>query len=75
MCIRDRVKLKCSESSSKGSVSLYLLEPHTCQYILGVESPLVCQLLSKFDEHGLIPETNFTVEEEDNFIVTTDTED
>lgn len=69
------VKLKCSESSSKGSVSLYLLEPHTCQYILGVESPLVCQLLSKFDEHGLIPETNFTVEEEDNFIVTTDTED
>ncbi|XP_054261897.1 endoplasmic reticulum lectin 1-like isoform X1 [Macrosteles quadrilineatus] len=47
------VKLKCVENSSPGAVSLYLIEPHTCQYILGVESPLVCQMLANVDEYGL----------------------
>ena len=34
------VKLKCKPSQSMSAVSLYLLEPKSCEYILGVESPL-----------------------------------
>uniref|UniRef100_A0A1B6G9A4 Endoplasmic reticulum lectin 1 n=1 Tax=Cuerna arida TaxID=1464854 RepID=A0A1B6G9A4_9HEMI len=49
------VKLKCVESSSVGAVSLYLIEPHTCQYILGVESPMVCPMLASVDQFGLMP--------------------
>ncbi|RZF34826.1 hypothetical protein LSTR_LSTR011213 [Laodelphax striatellus] len=49
------VKLKCVTGQSLSSVSLYLLEPHTCQYILGVESPVICSLLPLLDEHGLVP--------------------
>ncbi|XP_055684497.1 endoplasmic reticulum lectin 1 isoform X1 [Lutzomyia longipalpis] len=49
------VKLKCLENAtSKTSVSLYLLEPQTCQYILGVESPLICEILQKADDDGLV---------------------
>ncbi|KAM3963742.1 endoplasmic reticulum lectin 1 isoform 2-T2 [Aphomia sociella] len=49
------VKLKCLEnSSSPAQVSLYLLEPRTCHYILGVESPLICDILPLADENGLI---------------------
>nr|CAD7427420.1 unnamed protein product [Timema monikensis] len=49
------VKLKCLDnSSSPGSVSLYLLEPKTCEYILGVESPVICNLLPHVDENGLV---------------------
>jgi len=39
------VKLKCKAADSPSTVSLYLLEPKTCEYVLGVESPLVCDLL------------------------------
>jgi endoplasmic reticulum lectin 1 len=50
------VKLKCKEADSPSVVSLYLLEPKTCQYVLGVESPLVCDILSHADpETGLMP--------------------
>lgn len=44
------VVLKCMENAqSPSKVSLYLLEPQTCQYILGVESPLICDILAKAD--------------------------
>lgn len=46
------VKLKCVEA--KGSVSIYLLEPYVCQYILGIESSLVCEFIDKVDENGLV---------------------
>jgi endoplasmic reticulum lectin 1 len=50
-----QVRLKCSDSSSSpGAVALYLVEPKTCEYILGVESPLICNILSQADENGLI---------------------
>lgn len=50
------VKLKCKEADSPSVVSLYLLEPKTCQYVLGVESPLVCDILSHADpDTGLMP--------------------
>ncbi|KAF7268236.1 hypothetical protein GWI33_018602 [Rhynchophorus ferrugineus] len=52
---QTEVKLKCSnEPNNPSSVALYLLEPRYCQYILGVESPLICNILDKADENGLI---------------------
>ncbi|EDO42882.1 predicted protein, partial [Nematostella vectensis] len=50
-----QVRLKCKESSHLQEVSLYLMEPNVCEYILGVESPIICPLLDKVDEHGLFP--------------------
>ncbi|CAG9766789.1 unnamed protein product [Ceutorhynchus assimilis] len=53
---QTEVKLKCLEKpNSPSSVSLYLLEPKYCEYILGVESPLICEILDKADENGLVP--------------------
>lgn len=53
---QTEVKLKCMEGTNAGTaVSLYLMEPQTCQYILGVESPLVCDILGMADEYGLVP--------------------
>eukprot|EP00088_Acartia_fossae_P000876 TRINITY_DN10336_c0_g1_i4.p1 TRINITY_DN10336_c0_g1~~TRINITY_DN10336_c0_g1_i4.p1 ORF type:complete len:548 (-),score=123.65 TRINITY_DN10336_c0_g1_i4:498-2024(-) len=50
------VKLKCKEAESASFVSLYLLEPKTCQYVLGIESPLVCDILPQADsDTGLMP--------------------
>ncbi|XP_008320064.1 endoplasmic reticulum lectin 1 isoform X2 [Cynoglossus semilaevis] len=48
------VKLKCKESESPHAVTVYMLEPQTCQYILGVESPVICSILDTADEHGLL---------------------
>ncbi|CAG7830478.1 unnamed protein product [Allacma fusca] len=49
------VRLKCTEhnSQSPSAVALYLLEPKTCEYILGVESNLFCPILKTVDDHGL----------------------
>ena len=50
------VKMKCKPGESASTVSLYLLEPKVCQYVLGVESPLVCDLLPLADPAtGLFP--------------------
>lgn len=35
-------------------MSLYLLEPKVCEYILGVESQMVCRLLQQVDSDGLL---------------------
>jgi len=48
------VKLKCKKSDSPSAVGLYLLEPKTCEYILGVESPLICDILPQANEYGLM---------------------
>uniref|UniRef100_A0AAZ3S2R7 Endoplasmic reticulum lectin n=1 Tax=Oncorhynchus tshawytscha TaxID=74940 RepID=A0AAZ3S2R7_ONCTS len=48
------VKLKCKESASPHAVTVYMLEPQTCQYVLGVESPVICQILDTADEKGLL---------------------
>lgn len=42
--------------ASPSSVSLFLLEPKTCEYVLGVESPLICDILEYADENGLLNE-------------------
>jgi len=50
------VKMKCKPADSPSTVSLYLLEPKVCEYVLGVESPLICDLLEHADdETGLFP--------------------
>lgn len=50
------VKLKCKPADSPSTVTLYLLEPKTCEYVLGVESPLVCDILPHADQQtGLMP--------------------
>ncbi|KAH0567142.1 endoplasmic reticulum lectin 1 isoform X1 [Cotesia glomerata] len=55
---QTEVRLKCVDvSGSPSSVSLFLLEPKTCEYILGVESPLICNILEHVDENGLINES------------------
>ncbi|XP_043462535.1 endoplasmic reticulum lectin 1 isoform X1 [Leptopilina heterotoma] len=59
---QTEVKLKCVTNplGSQSSVSLFLLEPKTCEYILGVESPLICNILQYADnETGLISENAF----------------
>ncbi|XP_060105104.1 endoplasmic reticulum lectin 1 [Heteronotia binoei] len=48
------VKLKCKESDSPHAVTVYMLEPQICLYILGVESPVICKILDTADEYGLL---------------------
>lgn len=49
------VKLTCTPVTTSGTaVSMYLLEPKTCQYILVVESPIICDLIQYADEFGLV---------------------
>lgn len=73
---QTEVKLKCLEnSSSPAQVSLYLLEPRTCHYILGVESPLICDILPLADENGLIQSTKPLLEVKSNLVEKKDEND
>lgn len=38
---------------SPSSMAVYLLEPHTCEYVLGVETSIVCPLLQHADHLGM----------------------
>lgn len=58
---RVEVKLKCKENPlnqdqqpSLNAVSLYLLEPQPCAYVLGVEASFLCPLIEAADVNGLI---------------------
>lgn len=63
---QTEVKLKCLENAaSVNAVSLYLLEPRFCEYILGVESPLICDILARADENGLVASNNDDVSSDD----------
>lgn len=46
------VKLKCKESNSPSSMAVYLQEPRTCEYVLVVETSIVCPLLQHADHLG-----------------------
>ncbi|XP_060083802.1 LOW QUALITY PROTEIN: endoplasmic reticulum lectin 1-like [Ylistrum balloti] len=49
------VRLKCVPNPGQPhSVSIYLMEPKVCEYILGIESPLFCSILDRADDNGLI---------------------
>lgn len=49
------VRLRCREAKgNSNAVTLYLLEPKSCEYILGVESEMFCALLQTADENGML---------------------
>lgn len=63
---QTEVRLQCLEKSkSLSSVSLFLIEPRTCEYELNVESPLVCDIITLADSNNLIPEIKHVENEED----------
>jgi len=47
------VKFKCVDAPSPSAIALYLLEPKTCEYALGVESSVLCPVLQSSDDYGL----------------------
>lgn len=49
-------------SYSPSAVALFLLEPQTCEYILGIETPIVCSLLSHADDLGLFTRSQAATE-------------
>lgn len=55
---QTEVRLKCTENltTSPSSVSLFLIELKTCEYVLRVESSWLCNIVSYADENDLIPE-------------------
>lgn len=75
---QTEVKLKCVTNplGSQSSVSLFLLEPKTCEYILGVESPFICKILRHADENtGLISEKALAAINEEKSSVNSDEND
>lgn len=46
---------------SMNLVSLYLLEPQPCEYVLGVEAPFLCPLIEAADNNGLIQIENVKI--------------
>lgn len=70
---QTEVQLKCVEdATSKSKVALFLREPKTCNYILGVESHFVCEIMHAVDEDGLINIDAFK-EVKDDTVFTTET--
>ncbi|XP_055593591.1 endoplasmic reticulum lectin 1-like isoform X2 [Uranotaenia lowii] len=64
------VKLKCTEHSiSSNAIALYLLEPKPCEYILNVESSLICDILPYAEEDMLLPESLQKLDEETLYII------
>lgn len=65
------MKLKCKDISldphqqpymySMNAVSLYLLEPQPCEYVLGVEAAFLCPLIEAADTNGFIKSEDITV--------------
>uniref|UniRef100_U5EP20 Endoplasmic reticulum lectin 1 n=1 Tax=Corethrella appendiculata TaxID=1370023 RepID=U5EP20_9DIPT len=49
------VKLKCVESESESAVALYLLEPKQCEYVLHVESSLICDIIPQANKMMIVP--------------------
>ncbi|UJR36910.1 hypothetical protein I4U23_029623 [Adineta vaga] len=48
------VKLRCAKNVEKShATSMYLVEPETCSYVMGVESSLFCNLIDYTDEYGI----------------------
>ena len=53
------------------ALTLYLLEPNPCNYILGMEAPFLCPLIESADENGLFtfdPSSVHKVEHADSII-------
>ncbi|KAK7104253.1 endoplasmic reticulum lectin 1-like isoform X2 [Littorina saxatilis] len=53
------VRLKCvANSQSPHGVSLFLSEPSSCEYVLVVESAMLCELMDQADENALLKNVN-----------------
>lgn len=61
---QTEVKLKCGgiNSLSPSAVSMFLLEPEICKYVLTIESKLICDILKAVDDDGLVPDMNMLAE-------------
>ncbi|XP_045467077.1 endoplasmic reticulum lectin 1-like [Harmonia axyridis] len=52
---QTEVKLKCIENTThKDALVMYLHEINFGKYLLGIESPILCQVVPKADEDGLV---------------------
>lgn len=70
---QTEVQLKCLENAtSMSKVSLFLMEPKMCHYILGVESPLICEIIEKADADGLITRKSVETSNSENNVYHTD---
>uniref|UniRef100_X1Z2S6 Endoplasmic reticulum lectin 1 n=1 Tax=Capitella teleta TaxID=283909 RepID=X1Z2S6_CAPTE len=57
---KTEVKLKCKEFvSPSSSVSIFLLEPHICEYLIVIESSVLCPIVNQADANGLIHDPEF----------------
>eukprot|EP00794_Sanderia_malayensis_P017816 gene17816-19594_t len=48
-----QVKLKCMEGQTGQQISIYMVEPSPCEYIIGIESPIFCPLIATANDDGL----------------------
>ncbi|CAF0889850.1 unnamed protein product [Brachionus calyciflorus] len=49
------VKFKCIKNKSQaGAISLYLVEPTMCEYLLAIESAWLCDYIESVDQNGLL---------------------
>lgn len=55
---------------SMNAVSLYLLEPQPCEYVLGVEAPFLCPLINAADANGFIEIDNVEVTNSGRVVLT-----
>ena len=56
------VKFKCLQSKEKThAISLYLIEPTTCEYMLAVESQWLCEFVSSADDVNGLSEVSSTI--------------
>jgi hypothetical protein len=59
------VRFRCPKPDAKShAVSLFLIEPLTCEYLLGIESPWFCDFIKNVDVDGL--PTSTSVEDIEN---------
>lgn len=43
-------KIRCVKASEKShAISLYLIEPATCEYLVSIESTWLCDYIEKYD--------------------------
>ncbi|CAH1792066.1 unnamed protein product [Owenia fusiformis] len=50
------VKLKClNNPTNPNAVTIYLVEPKTCEYMLVVESPILCSIIEQANDDGMLP--------------------
>lgn len=63
---QTEVQLKCIEGTdSMTKVSISLQEPNVCQYLLTVESSIVCKIIQEADDDALINLNTVTITDDE----------